>query len=234
MTFAPALFPALSTRSRQRLARLQMTESWQVHEVLGCFRSPLEVLAAASPPVEPASRRPVLRILLLLAPADALAADVLLAALVPALRAVSGELSRWAPLDGREVEASVALGAWEALCALGGSERAWPDRAVICMARDRARASLHREVRHRRRETVTVEMADVSVGGDDTSVLVAADVVRRAVATGRITPSSARLVWELQVQGRTVSELAVQTGRSPEAMSMARLRAERALRAAVA
>jgi hypothetical protein len=58
--------------------------------------------------------------------------------------------------------------------------------------------------------------------------------LERAVAAGRLGPVPARLVWAARVEGRTPAELAALAGTGAEAASMARLRAERALRREVA
>ena len=62
----------------------------------------------------------------------------------------------------------------------------------------------------------------------------ARDLVSCAVAAGRIRQSAAELVWAARVEGWSESDLAELTGESAEAVSMRRLRAERALRRAVA
>jgi len=232
MTFVLAAFATSTTR---RLARTPLPETWRQQGVLASLSSAADVLAAASAPTPMASRRPVLSALLTLAPTDRLAGELLVAALVSALRAVSAELARWAPVEAAEVDALVALGAWEAVCALGGREHPWPDRAVVGRARDRARSALHRAYRHRAHEVAQAEMAERSVDASDgTAVVVAADVLRRAVVTGQLTASSAALVWAVRVEDRTSAELAAEQGKSAESVSMERLRAERALRELVA
>jgi hypothetical protein len=65
-------------------------------------------------------------------------------------------------------------------------------------------------------------------------VVVAADILHRAVAAGQLTASSAALVWAVRVEDRTSAELAAERGKSAESVSMERLRAERALRELVA
>jgi hypothetical protein len=236
MTFTTTLFTALTATTRRRLSRLRLSANWSSVEELAGFPNALAVLDAASLPNPSSTRRPVLAALLALAPGDRLAADVLLAALVPALRSVAAELSRWAPAARSEVDALVAYGAWEALCALGGTYHPWPDRAVVGRARDIARARLRAEARHLARETASDEMAEraPSAPADELATVFAADMVRRAVAAGCLSGSSARLVWALRVEGRNTTELAELGSRSPAAVSMERLRAERALRAAVA
>jgi DNA-directed RNA polymerase specialized sigma24 family protein len=177
----------------------------------------------------------VLSALLVLAPGDPLAAEVLLAALSPGFRSVAAELTRWAPVEASEVDALVASAAWEALCALGGTPSNWPDRVVICRAREIARARIRAEVRRRKREDVRCDVPDrPSTPEHDLAGVYARDLVRCAVATGRIRRSAAQLLWAARVEGWSESDLADLTGESPEAVSMRRLRAERALRRAVA
>lgn len=65
---------------------------------------------------------------------------------------------------------------------------------------------------------------------DGLGTVLARVVLERAVASGRVAPLTARLVWAARVEGRTSAELARLAGAGPEAASMARLRAERALR----
>jgi DNA-directed RNA polymerase specialized sigma24 family protein len=184
----------------------------------------------------PVARRAVLSALLLRAPGDRLAAEVFMAALVPALRAVAADLARWALVELTEIDALVAMGAWEAICSLGGTPRAWPDRAVVCRARDFARDRLRAEARRRARETVSYELAESASTspGAELDELFAADVLAGAVARGSINLRSARLVWALRIRGLSCAEVAELFSCSPEAVSMERLRAERALRAAVA
>jgi hypothetical protein len=235
MTLERAMFATLGAATARRLERLPMPPGWGQVEALAPFSNPAAVLAAISAPVPPASRRPVLRSLLALAPADRLAAEVFLAGLVPALRAVSAELARSWPAERDEVDALLALGAWEAICALGGRELAWPDRTVVGQARDRARSALRASARYRAREGALAERPQALTGaGDGTGAVVAADLVRRAVATGSVTASAARLVWAARVHGMSSAELAAERSRSAESVSMERLRAERALRALVA
>ena len=98
-----------------------------------------------------------------------------------------------------------------------------------------ARARLGAESRRRGRETARPGGPDLATGEDDgTATVVARDVLERAVAAGRLGPLPARLVWAARVEGRTPAELAALAGTGAEAASMARLRAERALRREVA
>ncbi len=120
MTFERAMFATLGAATARRLERLSMPPGWGQVEALAPFSTPAAVLTAIGAQVPPASRRPVLRSLLALEPADRLAAEAFLAGLVPALRAVSAELARAWPAERDEVDALLALGAWEAICALGG------------------------------------------------------------------------------------------------------------------
>ena len=234
MTFSEHVLPALARSVAGRSPRLPVPASWQSQPELAGFRRVHQVLQAASSPTPAAERRPVVGALLVLAGTDPLATEVLLAALVPALRAVALELSHWGGPDPAEVDAAVALGACRAVHALGGARRLWPDRAVANRARDYARASLAAEARRRRREPVHAEVPEQLDRADTMNSVEARDLVRRAVASGRVPLRGAAIVWELRVAGRTVAELSAQTGRSAEAVSMERLRAERALRAEVA
>jgi hypothetical protein len=229
-------FSTLGATTRRRLARLATPEGWRSARALAGFPKAADVLDAASAPNPPAQRRPVLSALLCLAATDRLAAEVFLAAVVPALRSVAAELLRWAPGGRDEADALVALGAWEAICTLGGTANAWPDRAVVCRARETARARLRAEVLRRSREVPTDEMARHAVAAPEHGLgtLLAADLLARAVATGRLDRTAAALVWAARVEGRTTAELAGLSSRSPGAVAMERLRAERALRAAVA
>ena len=235
MAHAKALFSSLVRSAARRSARLAVPPAWRAEPALTPFAAVADVLHAASTACPPAERRPVLAALLGHAPADRLASEVLLAALVPALRSVSAELCRWAPVEAAEVDMLVAAGAWEAVCALGGTAEPWPDRAVVARARDFARARLRAESRRHRRETswpAGTELANALEDGFGT--VLARDVLERAVARGTLRPVPARLVWAARVEGRTPAELARLAGTSAEAASMARLRAERALRREVA
>lgn len=235
MTQATSIFATLSPTVRSKLAFLRLPPAWSCVGTLAGFRCPAEVLEKASAPVPPAARRPVLSALLVLAPRDRLAAEVLLAALSPGFRSVTAELTRWAPVEASEVDALMASAAWEALCAFGGTPSNWPDRVVICRARDIARARLRAEARLRKRETLHRDVPDgPSPSEHDLARAYARDLVECAVATGCIRRSAAELVWAARVEGWSESDIAELTGESPEAVSMRRLRAERALRGAVA
>lgn len=232
-TSSARLFASLSRSASSRYAKSAAPPAWWALPALRPFGTVAAVLAAASAPATPASRRPVLSALLSLAPTDKVAAEVLLAALVPALRSVAAELSRWAPVDTDEVDALVAAGAWEAVVSLGGRRHPWADRAIVCRARDYARGRLRAESRRRGREVLAaVDRRSES----DTGIaeIFAWDLLERAVARGRLRPGAARLVWAARVEGRAPAELAALAGTSVEAASMARLRSERVLRKAVA
>ena len=140
MTQATSIFATFSSTIRSKLAFLKLPPAWSCVGALAGFHSPTEILETASAPVPPAARRPVLSALLVLAPRDCLAAEVLMAALSPGFRSVAAEFTRWAPVEASEVDALVASAGWEALCALGGTPSNWPDRVVICRAREIARA----------------------------------------------------------------------------------------------
>jgi hypothetical protein len=202
---------------------------------LAGFASVVDVLDAATALELPMPRRTVLSALLARVPGDHLAAEVFMVAVVPALRAVSAELARWALAELSDVDALVAMGAWEAIGSLGGSSRAWPDRAVVCRARDFTRARLRAERRRRSRETISYELAEkATISPPELDRQFAADMLAAAVARGSINLRAARMVWALHVEGRSCAEVAAVSLCSPEAVSMERLRAERALRAAVA
>ena len=235
MTRAPTIFAALAVTTRQRLARLDLPANWRPVRALAGFAKAVDVLDAASAPNLPA-RRPVLSALLCLAPTDALAAEVFLAAVVPALRAVAAELSRWEHVERDEVDSLLVLGAWEALTALGGTASVWPDRAVVWRARDAARTRLLAEGRRSSRETLRDELAvqAASAPEQELGTLLAADILHSAVAKGCLSPSSAGLLWATRVEGTSTAELARLGSRSPRSVSMECLRAERVLRAEVA
>jgi conjugative relaxase-like TrwC/TraI family protein len=152
MAYATTLFSSLSRSAERHLARLPTPAAWRATPALAPFKTVDGVFQATRTARPPAERRPVLTALLSLAPADTLASEVFLAALVPALRSVAVQLCHWSPAEADEVDALVAAGAWEAVSALGGTARAWPDRAVVCRARDFARARLVAESRRRNRE----------------------------------------------------------------------------------
>jgi hypothetical protein len=236
MTFAKPIFPTLAEATARRLSRLPLPLGWHHDEALARFTGAAEVLAAASAPQPVASRRLVQRALLRLAATDSLAAEALLGALTPALRAVSAALSRRTPVGSAEVDALVAGGAWEAICSFAGTNQAWPDRAVVHRARDLARSALRPEATRRRREVYGGELSELA---DDRcahvlATVVACDLLARAVERGQLSRGTARLLWQARVDGRSTAELAATMGRSPEAVSMERLRAERSLRQAVA
>lgn len=234
MTFTSPVFPSLARAVATRSQRLALPISWRSHPELARFRLVSDVLEAASPPLPPAARRPVLASLLDLAEHDAFATEVFLAALVPALRAVSSELARTSRAPAEEVDAAMAAGACLAVKALAGRACSWPDRAVVGRARDYARTELARLVRQRRREPLFAQPSERAGVLEDSCPSMAQDIVLRAVASGRLARRSAAIVWELRVNGRGVGDLAAETGRSAEAISMERLRGERALRAEVA
>jgi hypothetical protein len=234
MTTEPTLLPHFASSTRHRLRRLALPPEWRSVPVLADFASVLDILDTASASEFPVPRREILSALLLRALGDRLAGEVFLAAVVPALRAVAAELARWAPVEASEIDALVASGAWEAICSLGGTSRAWPDRAVVCRARDFARGRLAAEGRRRSRETVSCEVAEIARTSacPDLAQLFAADMLATAVARGSIKLRAARLIWALRVQGLSCAEVAALLSCSPGAVSMERLRAERALRAA--
>ena len=231
MAYATTLFSSLSRSAERHLARLPTPPAWRATPALAPFTTVDGVFQATRTARPPAERRPVLTALLSLAPADTLASEVFLAALVPALRSGAVELCHWSPAEADEVDALVAAGAWEAVSALGGTARAWPDRAVVCRARDFARARLVAESRRRNRAVGWPARTELTAQEDDgLGTVLARVVLERAVASGRVAPLTARLVWAARVEGRTPAELARLAGAGPEAASMARLRAERALR----
>ena len=232
-TSSARLFCLLARSAELRSAKLPLPSRWRALAALRPYPTVGTVLAAASTPAPLASRRAVLSALLSLAPPDPLATEALLVALVPGLRSVAAELCRWAPVEGGEVDALVATGACEAVGVLGGRSHPWADRAVVSRARDYARSRLLAESRWRRR---SARPPDDFPYDDDSRLaeLFAWDVLERAVARGGLHLSAARLVWAARVEGRAARELASLSGGSPEAASMARLRAERALRGAVA
>jgi len=236
MTTELPLLAHFAVSTRHRLRRAPLPPKWRSVPALTGFASVVDVLDAGTASSLPAARRAVLSALLLRAPADGLAAEVFMAALVPALRAVAADLARWALVELTETDALVAMGAWEAICSLGGTPRAWPDRAVVCRARDFTRDRLRAEGRRRARETVSYELAEraSTSTGAELDELFAADVLAGAVARASINLRSARLVWALRIRGLSCAEVAELFWCSPEAVSMERLRAERALRAAVA
>ncbi len=223
--------PPLPSQTRERLARLDLPANWRPVRALAGFAKAVDVLDAASAPILPAARRPVLSALLCLAPADALAAEVFLAAVVPALRAVAAELSRWDHVECDEVDSLLVLGACEALNALGGTANMWPDRAVISRARDAARPRLLAEGRRSSRETLRDELAGEAAGEPEQELgaLLAADILRSAVAKGSLSLSSAGLLWATHVEGASTAELARLGSRSPRSVAMKCLRAGRAL-----
>ncbi len=235
MTTETTLLPHFAVSTRHRIRRLALPLEWRSEPALSGFAGVAHVLDAASALELPAPRRAVLSALLQRAPGDSLAAEMLMAAVVPALRAVAAELACWTLMETSEIDALVATGAWEAICSLGGTSHAWPDRAIICRARDFARGRLRAEGRRRARETVSHELAKGArtSPGPELSQLFAADMLAAAVARGTINLRGARLVWALRVQGLGCAEVAVLFSCSREAMSMERLRAERALRAEV-
>jgi len=233
MTTEPTLLAHFAASTHHRLRRLPLPLEWRSVPALAGFDKVVAVLDAASAVEFPVPRRAVLSALLLRAPSDHLAAEVFMASVVPALRAVAAELARWALMETSEIDALVAMGAWEAISSLGGTAPSWPDRAVVCRARDFARDRLRAEGRRRARETVSHELGEglCTSTGPELAEFFAADMLVAAVARGTIDLRAARLVWALRVQGRGCAELGVLFSCSPEAMSMERLRAERALRA---
>ena len=102
MTQATSIFATLSPTVRSKLAFLKLPPAWSYAPALAGFRSPAEVLEASSAPVPTAARRPVLSALLVLAPKDRLAAEVLMAALSPGFRSVAAELTRKALETARD------------------------------------------------------------------------------------------------------------------------------------
>jgi hypothetical protein len=235
MTTELLLLAHFAAFTRHRLRHKPLPPEWRSLPALSGFASLAHVLDAASAFELPVPRRAVLSALLLRAPGDSLAADVFMAAVVPGLRAVAAELARWTLIETSEIDALVATGAWEAICSLGGTTRSWPDRAVVCRARDFARGRLRAEGRRRARETVSHELGeDASTStGAELAQFFAADMLAGAVARGTINRRAARLIWALRVQGLGCAEVAALFSCSPEAVSMERLRAERALRAEV-
>ena len=231
MANATTLFASLARSVERRASRLPTPAGWHRDPVLGPFATIADVLEATGTARRAAERRPVLAALLRLADGDHLASEVLLAALVPALRSVAAELSRWPGVEADEVDALVAAGAWEALCALRGSLQPWPDRIVVGRARDFARARLRAQSCRGASELSCPNGLQLAGQDDDGfGTVLARAALEHAVARGRLGLLPARLVWAARVEGRTPPELARLAGTGPEAASMARLRAERALR----
>jgi len=133
------------------------------------------------------------------------------------LRAVAAELSRWEHVERDEVDSLLVLGAWEALTVLGGTAKMWPDRAVVSRARDAARTRLLAEGRRSSRETLRDELAGQVASGPEQELgtLLAADILRSAVAKGSLGLSSAGLLWATRVEGASTAELARLGSRSP-------------------
>ena len=182
----------------------------------------------------PAARRAVLSALLLRAPGDSLAAEVFMAALVTALHRSRRTLPAgrwWNP--GRST-LFVTIGGVGGDLFPGRHSRAWPDRAVVCRGtRLRPGPPAGRGSAGDARETVSYELADGASTWPDAELdeLFAADMLAATVTRGTIDLRAARLVWALRVQGLGCAEVAELLSCSPEAVSMERLRAVRALRA---
>ena len=195
MANATTLFASLARSVERRASRLPTPAGWHRDPVLGPFATIADVLEATGTARRAAERRPVLAALLRLADGDHLASEVLLAALVPALRSVAAELSRWPGVEADEVDALVAAGAWEALCALRGSLQPWPDRIVVGRARDFARARLRAQSCRGARELRCPNGLELAGQDDDGfgTVLARAALEHRRAWPARVATGTPRL-----------------------------------------
>jgi len=173
----------------------------------------------------------------LVASGDELAARVVLQSIVPGLAGEVGWLVSWARrvapsmLGDGEVDQLLVIAGVDAVNHAAGAQRAWPISSML----RRAHRTLVRETRSIeawRRSTWPLDGGDVP-GQPDTEDLspgaALVDALDQARRSGVVSNAEVRLLWLIDVEGYTTSELAPDLGISPRAVAQRRLRAERRL-----
>ncbi|MDA8045308.1 MAG: hypothetical protein M0Z30_08740 [Actinomycetota bacterium] len=235
MTTAPALFARLAADLEQRLARLATGPSaatWASREpaLAGIGRAADAVARCRT--ADPLEARAALSALLRLAGDDRLAADAAMAAVIPALRAVAGGLTRAWRADPDEIDQATAAAGWERIVVLAGHTVAWPDRVVAAGARDLVRDRLRSGARRRPPDPLPDGngpgvAVPASEGCERAEVV---DILRRAVDERVVTPAAVAVLWDLRAMRTPATDAARRDGRSPAAVRTQCRRAEAALR----
>ncbi|MCU4187222.1 hypothetical protein K6U06_22865 [Acidiferrimicrobium sp. IK] len=237
MTTAPALFARLAADLEQRLSRPATGPSaatWAAREpaLAGIGRAADAVARCRTS--DPLEARAALSALLRLAGDDRLAADAAMAAVIPALRAVAGGLTRAWRADPDEIDQATAAAGWERIVALAGHTVAWPDRVVAAGARDLVRDRLRSGTRRRPPDPLPdgdgdgPGMAARAPEGCERAEVV--DLLRRAVEERVVTPAAVAVLWDLRAMRTPAADAARRDGRNPAAVRTQCRRAEAALR----
>lgn len=199
--------------------------AWRLaHPVLRRFASPPSVLRFLHGPGDSAAKDRVLAALLIEAPADDVAARLVLRAILPGLRGRGGR----AMVDARERDelwSAVLANAWERIRsypAEGG-----PGRVAATLVLNAVRDAL-RELGQRRRERAELHPRSAvpstpPVDGDVDGLL------GRAVAAGALSEREAELVLATRIDGRALAAVAAVEGVAYNTMKLRRQRAERRL-----
>lgn len=168
---------------------------------------------------------------------DDVAARTVLQAIVPGLAGEARWLTSWARrvapdmLRDGEVDQLVVIAGVEAVNHAAGARRAWP----ICSMLRRAHRTLVRETRKIeawQRSTSVLDDTDHPSphAGDELPPSAALrDTLTRARGAGAVSSAEVRLLWLIDVEGYTSTELAPGLGITPRAVAQRRLRAEHRL-----
>lgn len=193
-------------------------------------------LAARIAAAAPGEQDRLLTALLRVAGADELAQLTVVAALAPRLGRVVAGWARAGVPSGElaELGSDVVSACWAAVAAAAGEMAAGgpaPPRPGLVLV-DRAREPVRVERRrHRRHLPVPLEGVAAPAAGGPGGVELLAGAVTDAVIAGRLSVSSARLVYATRVAGLSVAETAQRLGCSPASVRTRRARAERRLTA---
>ena len=163
---------------------------------------------------------------------DELAARTLLQLLLPGAKAIVARY-RWSAESADELAAAVVADLYERLRGLPPVRRPYLAPAVLL---DVAKRAQRRSARARRQDAARLDEVDVEAAYHDRLVdaeLEADDLLRWAVANGHLSAPDAELIRLTRVADVPVTELSAATGRDPQTLRQRRLRAERALAAAV-
>jgi hypothetical protein len=198
---------------------------WGRVEPLLAGLDPVSLLGPSTGRSDLANER--LAALVRLAATDRMAAQTLLAAVVPGLAAAANQLARAWASDPDEIDQAVIAAAWEKVASLSGLHLDWPAAAIVVGARGRVRASLVTEAR--RRQWGPRLPTSAPAGGPEDEVL-GARFLAEAAGRGVVSGEAAHLVWATRVLGYRLGELA-RPGRTESTLRVTRWRAERALRA---
>ena len=194
-----------------------------------------ELLAVANDRSDLAAGDAVLAVLAHQAPADPVAAQVLLHALLPGLKSIIRSCRPWRGAD--DLASEVITVALERIRCYPFDRR--PQRIAANVLRDVRQhiwRKLDRERRLAERLGRAVPFEDERIGTPEemASSEELIDLVSEAVRTGGVSSRGGRLILLYRVLGIPTPTLAAAEGRSPDAVERSRQRAEADLAAAVA